>query len=114
MRLSISAAAAGLVGRIRCRPQITPSTSPRKKSGHRGFEPLLGACRVRSILDLSQRVDVLGAMIVVQDRRRGREELLDPAPDPVRAIGHYTQSHLLFGNQACFLDLPQSGKEGLL
>src|SRR5262249_41584015 len=61
-----------------------------------------------------QLVEVLGAMIVIQDLRSRGEKHPHPAPDPFGPVGHHTQSHLFLRNHTGGLDLRQGGKEVLV
>src|SRR2546425_6356869 len=95
-------------------PPDYPVYLPGKEPRHRGFHPLQGRGCARPIVQLRHRVNMLRAMIVVEDLPGRGEELRDPVPNPGRAIGHDTQPHLFLRHQAGFLNLSQCGEQLLI
>src|SRR6267143_3913934 len=86
----------------------------RKQPCHGGFYPFQGLLRLVTIVGGRDLIDVLGAVIVVQDHLGGREQWLDALPDPLGAIGYDTQAEGVFRNQPRVFDLAQGSKQFLM
>ena len=48
-------------------------------------------------------MDILRTVVIIEHLAGLRKQHLDVFPYPFGPIGHHTESHGLFGNQACFL-----------
>ena len=76
--------------------------------------PLQSLLGMVSVLRGSHPMNMPRALIIVQDLTDRGKEFRDSCPDPLGAIGHYTQPGLVCGNHSRLFDLAQCGKQCLV
>ena len=87
---------------------------PTEEASKRGFYPLCLLCWMVSVLKGSYFMEMLTAMIVIQDLHSRGKERFHLLPDPLSTIGNHTQADFLLRDQACFFDLLQRIRQSLI